>query len=294
LKKDAEVYKILRGESRVVEFVVAVAVVHSRLAVAFHLTCTLQSSIASKFEANFSCQTRRAFRSEGGLYVRRHLANPGSLLYQRKHVGRCERVATVQNDKNRKDEDSESFHWTEFFIPNSMKTDKKYTNVWLEEVPNLSVECSKTNISELLGERVKNGSEEFSIENTSLEVAASLLLPKKFGEDFPLKKSGSRFSRVFLREDLIWTWNALVDDENRHKLNILCAASGLGKSIYLYLIAIFARHFGIPVQYIGSAGTLLLDGCEHESIACKFAAMLLFMNSYLGQFMTVSLWEASL
>jgi len=85
-----------------------------------------------------------------------------------------------------------------------------------------------------------------------------------------------------------------VDDENRHKLNILCAASGLGKSIYLYLIAIFARHFGIPVQYIGSAGTLLLDGCEHESIACKFAAMLLFMNSYLGQFRTVSLWEASL
>jgi len=40
-------------------------------------------------------------------------------------------------------------------------------------------------------------------------------LPKKFGEDFPLKKSGSRISRIFLREDFITLWNALVDDENR-------------------------------------------------------------------------------
>jgi len=160
-----------------------------------------------------------------------------------------------------------------------MKIERKYANVWLENVPNLAVESSETKVSELLGERVKIGSEEFSIENTSLEVAASLLLPKKLGEDFPLKISGSRISRVFLREDLIWIWNAMVDDENRHKLNILSAASGVGKIIYLYLIAIFARHFGIPMQYIGSAGTLLLDGCEHEYIASQYAAMLLFMNS---------------
>ncbi|KAK4526501.1 hypothetical protein GAYE_SCF25G4417 [Galdieria yellowstonensis] len=91
--------------------------------------------------------------------------------------------------------------------------------------------------------------------------------------------SGSGISRVFLREDLIWIWNALVDDENRHKLNILTAASGFGKSIHLYLIAIFARHFGIPVQYVGNAGALLLDGCDHEFIASQYAAMLLFMNS---------------
>ncbi|KAK4528323.1 hypothetical protein GAYE_SCF55G6263 [Galdieria yellowstonensis] len=60
------------------------------------------------------------------------------------------------------------------------------------------------------------------------------------------------------------------------RLNILSAASGLGKSIYLYLIAVFARHFGIPVQYIGNTRDLF----EHKerSIASTFAAMLLFMN----------------
>jgi hypothetical protein len=62
-------------------------------------------------------------------------------------------------------------------------------------------------------------------------------------------------------------------------LSVLSAASGLGKSIYLYLIAVFARHFGIPVQYIGNTGALLLEESEHKSIACQYAAMLLFMNS---------------
>jgi len=76
-----------------------------------------------------------------------------------------------------------------------MKIDRKYANVWLENVPNLAVESSETKVSELLGERVKIVSEEYSTKNTSLEVAASLLSPKKFGEDSPLKISGSRISR---------------------------------------------------------------------------------------------------
>jgi len=59
-------------------------------------------------------------------------------------------------------------------------------------------------------------------------------------------------------------------------LNVLSAASGLGKSIYLYLIAVFARHFKIPVQYIGNTGDLLEP--KESSIASNFAAMLLFMN----------------
>jgi hypothetical protein len=92
---------------------------------------------------------------------------------------------------------------------------KKYVNVWLEDVPNLSVESLETKVSELLGKKVENGGEEFFTEESSLEVASALLLPKKFGEDFPLKKSGSRISRIFLREDFITLWNALVDDENR-------------------------------------------------------------------------------
>jgi len=78
-----------------------------------------------------------------------------------------------------------------------MKIDRKYANVWLEDVPNLAVESSETKVSELLAERVKFGSEEYSTENTSPEVAASFLSPQKFGEDFPLKISGSRISRFF-------------------------------------------------------------------------------------------------
>jgi hypothetical protein len=53
----------------VVELVVAVAMVHNRLAMSFHLTSTVESSVACKFEANFSCQTRSPFGVERVLYV---------------------------------------------------------------------------------------------------------------------------------------------------------------------------------------------------------------------------------
>ncbi|KAK4528675.1 hypothetical protein GAYE_SCF62G6620 [Galdieria yellowstonensis] len=169
--------------------------------------------------------------------------------------------------------------WEQVFDPVTMKIDRKYANVWLEDLPDLSVECSVTKVSELLGEKIKVGSEEFSTRDSSLVDAASLLRPKRLAKNFPLKSSGSRISRVFLRQDLINLWNALVDEENTNELNILSAASGLGKSIYLYLIAVFARHFGIPVQYIGNTGDLLRDRSHEELEASNnFAALLLFMN----------------
>ncbi|KAK4529116.1 hypothetical protein GAYE_SCF78G7068 [Galdieria yellowstonensis] len=249
--------------------------VYSRLSLSFHLTSTLQSSVVYKFEAKLSCQTRNTFRGEGVLYVR-PIFNPRSFLYQCKHIRRCGLVASVQNDKSPKDDGSASFHWTKIFVPDGMKIDKKYANVWLEDVPNLSVESSETKVSELVGETFKVENEELSTRDASLKVASSLLLPKKFGEDFPLESSGSKISRVFLRQDLIDLWNGLVDERNMRKLNILSAASGLGKSIYLYLIAVFARHFEIPVQYIGNTRDLLKP--NEKSIASNFAAMLLFMN----------------
>ncbi|KAK4528324.1 hypothetical protein GAYE_SCF55G6264 [Galdieria yellowstonensis] len=172
--------------------------------------------------------------------------------------------------------------WEQVFDPVTMKIDRKYANVWLEDLPDLSVECSVTKVSELLGEKIKVGSEELSTRDSSLVDAASLI------------------SRVFLRQDLINLWNALVDEENTEDLKVISAASGLGKSIYLYLIAVFARHFGIPVQYIGNTGDLLREKADDNSVACnyagnagamlrkkfdyklvarKYAAMLLFMNS---------------
>ncbi|KAK4522379.1 hypothetical protein GAYE_HPESCF16G0260 [Galdieria yellowstonensis] len=190
--------------------------------------------------------------------------------------------------------------WEQVFDPVTMKIDRKYANVWLEDLPDLSVECSVTEVSELLGEKIKVGSEEFSTRDSSLVDVASLLRPKRLAKNFPLNSSGSRISRVFLRQDIINLWNALVDEENTEDLKVIYAASGLGKSIYLYLIAVFARHFGIPVQYIGNTGDLLREKVDDNLVACnyventgamlrkkfdyklvarKYAAMLLFMNS---------------
>ncbi|KAK4526882.1 hypothetical protein GAYE_SCF29G4800 [Galdieria yellowstonensis] len=242
---------------------------YSRLSLSFHLTSTLQSSVVYTFEATLSCQTRNTFRGEGVLYVR-PIFNPRSFLYQCKHIRRCGLVASAQHDESTKDDGLASFQWTKIFVPDGMKIDRKYANVWLEDVPNLSVESSETKVSELLGETFKVGNEELSTRGASLKVASSLLLPKEFGEDFPLESSGSKISRVFLRPDLIDLWNGLVDERNLHKLNILSAASGLGKSIYLYLIAVFARHFGIPVQYIGNTRGLPGQEGDDRSVARNY------------------------
>ncbi|KAK4528741.1 hypothetical protein GAYE_SCF64G6687 [Galdieria yellowstonensis] len=168
--------------------------------------------------------------------------------------------------------------WEQVFDPGTMKIDGKFANVWLEGLPNLFAECSRIEVSELLGERVKVGNEEFFTWAESLRAASSILYPKNFAEDFPLKRSGNEISRVFLRRDLIELWNGLVDSQNTRKLNVLSAPSGLGKSIYLYLIAVFARHFGIPVQYIGNAGDLPGPFFNGKFTAESIAAMLLFMN----------------
>jgi len=250
----------------------------SCLGLSFHVTYAFQSTVGWKFEAKFSCQTRNTFRGEGVLYVR-PIFNPRSFLYQCKHIRRCGLVASVQHDESTKDDGLASFHWTKIFVPDGMKIDRKYANVWLEDVPNLSVESSETKVSEYLGETFKVGNEELSTRDASLKVASSTLLPKKFARNFPLKRSGSRISRVFLREDFINLWNALVDEQDTDELRILSAASGLGKSIYLYLIAVFARQFKIPVQYIGNASSLVEDETNQERVVKRYLSMLLFMNA---------------
>ncbi|KAK4524318.1 hypothetical protein GAYE_SCF03G2217 [Galdieria yellowstonensis] len=174
--------------------------------------------------------------------------------------------------------------WHTIFTPGTMKIDERYANSWLEHVPNLSEECSKTNITDLLGEKVKVANEEFSIEFLSLADASRLLVPRKFGEAFPLENSGTGISRVFLRLDLIRLWNRLMDgfdpniEDRRSNFKVVYAPSGLGTSVYLYLIAVFARHFHIPVQYVANT-TFLLEGLpDEQTVARKYAAMLLFMN----------------
>jgi len=123
----------------VVQLLVAIAMVCTvACSLSFHLTC--QSSVVCKLEAKLNCKTRNTFRGARVLYVCSFF-NQWSLLYQCKHIRRCGLVvASVQNDQSIKDDGLESFHWTKIFIPNSKKIDRKYANVWLEDVPNLSVE----------------------------------------------------------------------------------------------------------------------------------------------------------
>jgi len=52
--------------------------------------------------------------------------------------------------------------WERVFIPGTMKINIENSNVWLENVPNLCVECSETKVSEYLGETFKVWDEELS------------------------------------------------------------------------------------------------------------------------------------
>ncbi|KAK4529003.1 hypothetical protein GAYE_SCF72G6953 [Galdieria yellowstonensis] len=174
--------------------------------------------------------------------------------------------------------------WEQVFDPGTMKIDRKYANVWLENVPSLDVECSETKVSDYRGETFKVGNEELSTTGASRGVASSILLPKKFGEDFPLESSGSKISRVFLRPDLIDLWNGLWVRQDYISLSDRC----------------LCRHFEIPVQYIGNTRDLLGQEGDDRSVARNYvgntesmlhkrlddklvarqcAATLLFMNS---------------
>jgi len=74
--------------------------------------------------------------------------------------------------------------WEQVFDSVTMKIDGKFANVWLEGLPDLFAECSRIKVSELLGENVKVGSEEFFTRAASLRAASSILYPKNFAKTF--------------------------------------------------------------------------------------------------------------
>jgi len=173
----------------------------------------------------------------------------------------------------------------QYFYTWYLEDRRKVRQLLVQNVPNLSEECSKTNIADLFWEKVKIGNEEFSTELLSLEDASRLLFPRKFGEAFPLQNSRTGVSRIFLRLDLIRLWDGLIDgsdlniEDRRCDFKVVYAPSGLGTSVYLYLVAVFARHHQIPVQYFGNTTFLLEELPYEQTVARKFAAMLLFMNA---------------
>ncbi|KAK4526707.1 hypothetical protein GAYE_SCF26G4623 [Galdieria yellowstonensis] len=144
---------------------------------------------------------------------------------------------SVLESRSSQEEASNMFiEWHKIFIPGTMKIDKRYTNCWSENVPNLSEECSQTKVADLLGKKVKIGNEEFSTELLSLADASRLLVPRKFGEAFPVQNSGTGVSRILLRQDLIRLWNGWMDRFDPSKefrcsdFNIVSAASGLERA----------------------------------------------------------------
>jgi len=70
--------------------------------------------------------------------------------------------------------------WEQVFDSVTMKIDGKFANVWLEGLPDLFAECSRIKVSELLGENVKVGSEEFFYKGRITEGRLFNFVPQEF------------------------------------------------------------------------------------------------------------------
>jgi hypothetical protein len=162
--------------------------------------------------------------------------------------------------------------------------DESFANCWLVDYPILYKDCSTKTVHSVMGENlITVGGVQFSIdERTTFGDVADLIRPKFFGSQFPLLEN-----RLFLRKSFIQRWNIQIRDISErvgkfHEAKlIISAASGLGKSVELYLSAIFARYLGFPIQYIGNTGALVesyVKGKEEE-VACLYLLNLLYLNA---------------
>eukprot|EP00871_Galdieria_phlegrea_P005216 jgi/Galph1/5696/GphlegSOOS_G4348.1 len=120
--------------------------------------------------------------------------------------------------------------------------------------------------------------------NETFAALYKLLTPKFLKVQFPLEASFRQVSRILLRREFIRRWNEQVRSLGNPgvglypKQVILSAASGMGKSIDLYLTAVLARHCKLIVQYFANTSSILK--CEDDEKLCElFLKMLLFMNA---------------
>ncbi|GJQ11733.1 hypothetical protein GpartN1_g3524.t1 [Galdieria partita] len=177
----------------------------------------------------------------------------------------------------------ESVRYEEIFH-DGLKIDEKFSNVWLTNLPDLRQECLFKTLSSIVGEKVQVGGKVFEVGEDTFEEIAPLLVPKKFPKDFPVEKSAGKISRIFLREEFIKRWNSHIESLDAEGCSppsqqiIVSAASGLGKSVDLYLAAVFSRHCSIPLQYIGNAAAWLGDNRVITEVVPLYLKMLLFMN----------------
>eukprot|EP00871_Galdieria_phlegrea_P003390 jgi/Galph1/4051/GphlegSOOS_G2744.1 len=200
------------------------------------------------------------------------------------HHGRFFCLATRQQKVEKRSEKSVDFK--EIFKQGTAEIDERFKGRWLKGIPNLSQECEATTLSSVVGEEIDIAGETFQVNKTeTFEEVAELLTPKFLPGDFPLDITSSGISRILLRQEFIERWNGQIRSLGNQKVVrypkwiILSAASGLGKSIDLYLAAVFARYCKIPVQYFGNTSAILRDPQNDSFVALRFLKMLLFMNA---------------
>ncbi|GJQ11067.1 hypothetical protein GpartN1_g2858.t1 [Galdieria partita] len=182
------------------------------------------------------------------------------------------------------DMSGESVRYEEIF-QGGLKIDEQFSNVWLTNLPDLQQECLFKTLASVLGEKVQVGEKVFEVGEETFDDIAQLLAPKYFVEDFPVQPTSSNISRIFLRGEFIKRWNKYVENLGVRAPNlplqqiIVSAASGLGKSLELYMAAVFARYRRIPLQYVGNTETWLQNISNISQMVSLYLKMLLFMNA---------------
>ncbi|GJQ13986.1 hypothetical protein GpartN1_g5777.t1 [Galdieria partita] len=170
--------------------------------------------------------------------------------------------------------------------------------MWLTNLPDLQQECLFKTVASVIGEKVQVGGRVFKVGKETFKEIAPLLVPKQFPKDFPVEKGVGNISRIFLRGEFIKRWNRHIESLDAEGCSpppqqiIVSAASGLGKSVDLYLAAVFSRYYSIPLQFIGNAAAWLGDNRVITEVVALYLKMLLFMNfSILDELPSFQSWD---
>ncbi|GJQ14913.1 hypothetical protein GpartN1_g6704.t1 [Galdieria partita] len=261
-------------------------------AFSFHSACLSSANVQYPFQTKVFCGTK-----ECHLWSR-SFTKPLSCFDKKRPGFGCRRVvlASVINGRGR---DSKRYiDFREIFIQNDYKIDEKFSNMWLTNLPDLQQECLFKTVASVIGEKVQVGGKVFKVGKETFKEIAPLLVPKQFPKDFPVEKGVGNISRIFLREEFIKRWNRHIEslDAKGSSLPprqiIVSAAGGLGKSVDLYLAAVFSRYCSIPLQYIGNAAAWLGDNRVITEVVALYLKMLLFMNfSILDELPSFQSWD---
>ncbi|GJQ09615.1 hypothetical protein GpartN1_g1406.t1 [Galdieria partita] len=251
-------------------------------AFSFHSACLSSANVQYPFQTKVFCGTK-----ECHLWSR-SFTKPLSCFDKKRPGFGCRRVvlASVINGRGR---DSKRYiDFREIFVQDDFKIDEKFSNMWLTNLPDLQQECLFKTVASIIGEKVQVGGKVFKVGKETFKEIALLLVPKQFPEDFPVEKGVGNISRIFLREEFIKRWNRHIESLDAkgsslpRRQIVISAASGLGKSVDLYLAAVFSRYCRIPLQYIGNAEAWL-NVKSISKVVSRYLKMLLFINADILQ-----------